>query len=106
MSKCICIGEDGDVGNCPVHNLPQAEWKDESVRAAHAYGEAHCATCRCFESETNDARDAARYRAIRAARVGSHGCCEIWNVAYLGRQLDDAVDATIASSAVKTGAES
>jgi hypothetical protein len=49
--------------------------------------------------------DAARYHAIRAARVGSHGCCEIWNVAYVGRQLDEAMDAVMASNAVKTGRE-
>ena len=50
--------------------------------------------------ETPDAQDAARYRAIRTSRVGAHGHCEIWNVAYVGRQLDEAVDAV---RAVKTG---
>jgi hypothetical protein len=46
-----------------------------------------------------DALDAARYRAIRRERVGSDGPCEIWNVAYVGRQLDAAVDAVIAAAA-------
>lgn len=45
---------------------------------------------------TRQGQDARRYHAIRSTRVGARDHVEIWNVAYSGSQLDEAVDACIA----------